>query len=185
MHFFSLFFVLISTKLGTYHSWVKGIQFCSNDGSYPFPREDNYKIGECSDNLKICSRTTSLLYFNLESISTKLCKKQSWVKEISVCSNEGPHPFSVLWLDRTEILRIYWQMFCASLFCLYIYMQVNFPFCFCFSKCSIGEQCGPWAHGPCVTKNILAFLIFWISFLVEHSVPIGFSVKVIKPYLFS
>ena len=30
----------ISTKLGTKHSWVKGIQVCSNEGPWrPFPRE--------------------------------------------------------------------------------------------------------------------------------------------------
>ena len=34
----------ISTKLGTKHPWVKGICVCSNEGSCPFPRGDNYSI---------------------------------------------------------------------------------------------------------------------------------------------
>ena len=34
----------VSTKLGTKHPWVKGIQVCSNEGPRPFPRGDNYEI---------------------------------------------------------------------------------------------------------------------------------------------
>ena len=34
----------ISTKLGTEHCLVKGIQVCSKEGSRPFPRGDNYEI---------------------------------------------------------------------------------------------------------------------------------------------
>ena len=33
----------VSTKLCTKHPWVMGIQFCSNEGSCPFPRGDNYE----------------------------------------------------------------------------------------------------------------------------------------------
>ena len=44
--FFSRTTEPISTKLGTKHTWVKGIQVCSNDGPYPFPRGDNYKIAK-------------------------------------------------------------------------------------------------------------------------------------------
>ena len=36
----------ISTKLGTRHPWVKGIQVCSNEGLRPFPRGDNNKIAK-------------------------------------------------------------------------------------------------------------------------------------------
>ena len=36
----------ISTKLGTKHPWVMGIQFYSNEGPRPFPRGDNYKIAK-------------------------------------------------------------------------------------------------------------------------------------------
>ena len=33
----------ISTKLSTMHPWVMGIQVYSNEGSHPFPKEDNYE----------------------------------------------------------------------------------------------------------------------------------------------
>ena len=34
----------ISTKLGTKHPWVKGIQVYSNEGAHTFPRGNNYEI---------------------------------------------------------------------------------------------------------------------------------------------
>ena len=43
---------LISTKLGTKHPWVKGIQVCSTEGPRPFPRKDNYKIQKSIDKFK-------------------------------------------------------------------------------------------------------------------------------------
>ena len=42
----------ISTKLGTKHPWVKGIQVCSNEGPHPFPRGDNYEIAKYIDEIK-------------------------------------------------------------------------------------------------------------------------------------
>ena len=39
-----------STKLGTHHPWVKGLQICSNEGPGPHQRGDNHKnakIGWC------------------------------------------------------------------------------------------------------------------------------------------
>ena len=36
----------ISTKLGTMHPWVTGIQVCSNEGPRPLPRGDNYEIAK-------------------------------------------------------------------------------------------------------------------------------------------
>jgi hypothetical protein len=33
----------ILTRLGTNHSWVKGIQVCSKEGDSPFQRGDNSK----------------------------------------------------------------------------------------------------------------------------------------------
>ena len=36
----------ISTKLGTKHPWVTGIQVCSNGGPHPFPRGDDKKIAK-------------------------------------------------------------------------------------------------------------------------------------------
>ena len=42
--FFSRTTEPISTKLGTKHPWMKGIQVYSNEGPRPFPRADNYEI---------------------------------------------------------------------------------------------------------------------------------------------
>ena len=36
----------LSVKIGTKHSWMNGIQVCSNEGPHPFPREDKYEIGK-------------------------------------------------------------------------------------------------------------------------------------------
>ena len=36
----------VSIKLGRKHSWVKGIQACSNEGPCPFPWGDNYKMAK-------------------------------------------------------------------------------------------------------------------------------------------
>ena len=53
----------ISTKLGTNHSWLKWIQFSSNDGPRSFRREDNHEITKIHcRNLKIFfSRTTGAI----------------------------------------------------------------------------------------------------------------------------
>jgi hypothetical protein len=50
----------ISMKLYTNHAWVKGILNCSNKGSDPLQRGDNYKIAKMEwGHLKISfSRTT-------------------------------------------------------------------------------------------------------------------------------
>ena len=66
----------ISTKLGTEHSWVKGIQVCLNSGSHPFPRGDDNEIAKIHcQTLQIFLRTTG-------PISTKLSTKHPWVKGI-------------------------------------------------------------------------------------------------------
>ena len=71
-----------STKLGTYHPWVKGLQFCSNDGPGPHQRGDNHKnakIGWC--HLKIFfSRTTG-------PGKLRFIWKLPDIVEIQVCSN--------------------------------------------------------------------------------------------------
>ena len=36
----------ISIKLSSVHSWAKGIQVCSKEGSRPFSRGDNYDIAK-------------------------------------------------------------------------------------------------------------------------------------------
>ena len=65
--FFSRTTGLISTKFGTKHPWVKGIQVY----------------------------TTSLKWKIVVKIHPNLAPslQQPWVKGIQVCSNEGPHPF--------------------------------------------------------------------------------------------
>ena len=76
----------ISTKHGSKHPWVEGIQVCSNEGPRPFPRGDNYEIVKIHWwNLKkiLFSRTT-------EPISNNLGTKHPWVKAIQVSSNEEP-----------------------------------------------------------------------------------------------
>ena len=90
-----------SNKLGTKHPRVVGLQVSWNEGSRPFPSGDNYEIAKTYwRNLKIFSRTTG-------PISTKLGTKHPWVKEIQVCSNEGPRPFPRG--DNYEIAKIHWR----------------------------------------------------------------------------
>ena len=62
----------ILTKLGTKHSWVKGIHICPNEEPRPFSKEDNYEIAKMRSR-KIFSKITG-------PISTKLGTKHSWVK---------------------------------------------------------------------------------------------------------
>ena len=81
---------------------MKGIQVCSNEGSHPFPRGDDYEIAKIPwRNLKI--------FFTIPTgpISTKLGTKYPWVKGIHVCSNEGPNPSPRG--DNNEIAKIHWR----------------------------------------------------------------------------
>ena len=92
----------ISTKLGTKHPWVKGIQVCSNEGPRPFPRGDNNEIA------KIHWRNSKIFFSRTnEPISTKLGTKHPWVKGIQVCSNEGPCSFSRG--DNYKMVKIHWR----------------------------------------------------------------------------
>ena len=75
----------ISTKLGTKHPWVSGINICSNEGPCPFPMGDNYEIVKIHwRNLKIFFSRT------IGPISTNLGTKYPLVKGIQVSSNEEP-----------------------------------------------------------------------------------------------
>ena len=80
----------ISTKLGTKHPRVMGIQFLLiiNEGPRPFPRGDNKEIAKIHWwPLKIFFlRTTG-------PISMKLGTKHPKVMGNHICSNEGPCPF--------------------------------------------------------------------------------------------
>ena len=100
--FFSRTTKPISTKLGTKHSWVKGIQVWSNEGPRPFPRGDNCEIVKIHwQYLKIFfSRTT-------EPFSTKLGTKHPWMNGFQICSNEGPCSFSRG--DNYKMVKIHWR----------------------------------------------------------------------------
>ena len=74
------------------HSWVKGIQVCSDEGSHSFPRGDNNKIAK-----------NTLTKFG--PILTKLGTKNFLVKGVQIRSNEGPRPF--LREDNKEIVKIH------------------------------------------------------------------------------
>ena len=101
--FFSRSIGPISTKLGTKHPWVEGIQVCSNEVPYPFPTGDNSEnIKWYWKYLKTFSRTTG-------SISTKHGTKHPWVEGIQVCSNKGPRPSQRG--DNREIVKLYWKYF--------------------------------------------------------------------------
>ena len=86
--FFSRSTWSISTKLGTKHPLVKGIQVCSNEGPRPFPRGDN------SENVKLYGKYLEIFFSRTTGpISTKLGTKHPCVKGIQVCSNEGARSF--------------------------------------------------------------------------------------------
>ena len=83
--FFSRTTEPISTKLGTKHHWMKGIQLCSNEGSHSI--DDNKMAKIHWRNLKIFfSRPAMPISITLD---TKLL-----MDVIFVCSNEGPNPKS-------------------------------------------------------------------------------------------
>ena len=92
----------ISTKLGTKHPWVKGIQVCSPKGPRLLPSGDNKEEPKLHwQNLKIFfSRTT-------EPISTKLGTKHPVVKGIQAFKNEGSCPFPRG--DNYKIVNIHWR----------------------------------------------------------------------------
>ena len=81
---------------------MKGIQVCSNEGPWPFPRGDNNEIAKIHWwNFKIFfSRTTW-------PISTKLGTKHPWLKGIQDRSKVGPRPFPRG--DNYEIAKIHWR----------------------------------------------------------------------------
>ena len=58
----------ISTKLGTKHPWVIGIQVCSKEGPRPFARGDTYEIAGKSWQIFLkSSYPDPLLNFNLST----------------------------------------------------------------------------------------------------------------------
>ena len=99
--FFSRTTGLILAKIGTKHSWVKGIQVCSNEGMFPFPRGDqNSKI------VKIHKRNLKM-YRTTRPTFSKLGTMHPWVKGIQFCLNEAPHHFPRG--EIYEIAKIHWR----------------------------------------------------------------------------
>ena len=93
---------LISSKLGTTHTWMERIQFCSYEGSSLSASGDNSKI------VKIYLKYLKIFLFRTtRSISTKLGTKHPWVEEIQVCSNEGLRPSQRG--DKSEMVKLYWK----------------------------------------------------------------------------
>ena len=98
--FFSRTTVHILTKLGTEYPRVKEIQVCSKEGPHASQKGDNQEIIEINlQLLKIFFSRTN------RPITTKLCTQYPWLKEIHVCSNEGPRPFPRG--DNYEIVKIH------------------------------------------------------------------------------
>ena len=64
------------TCIGTKHSWIKGIEVCSNKELHSFSKGDNYEIAK-----------NTLAKFN------NLLHKHSSVKGNQIYLNEGPSPF--------------------------------------------------------------------------------------------
>ena len=97
---------LISTKLCTNHSWVKGMQVCANEGSHLFPKGDDNKKANIPGTLM---KFKIFFFRTTVSISTKLGTKHPWMMGIHVCSNERPRPFPRG--DNYEITKIHvhWQ----------------------------------------------------------------------------
>ena len=76
----------ISTKFGTKHPWVDGIQICTNKGHHPSSRGINSKI------IKIYGEYLKIFYFSITgTVSTKPGIKHPWVKEIQIFKKKKTH----------------------------------------------------------------------------------------------
>ena len=118
--FFSRTTEPISTKLGTKHPWMKGIQICSNEGPCFFSRGDNYKM------VKIHWRNLKIFFsWTTEPISTKLGTKYPRVRGIQDSSNEKT-------IDSHKVNNV-------------IFSSLNQRYVYWFELFFSGERCGPWA----------------------------------------
>ena len=69
----------ISTKFGTKHPLVDGIQIFTNKGPHPTSRGDNMKI------IKTYGEYSKIFYFRTTGpVSTKFGIKHPWVEEIGI-----------------------------------------------------------------------------------------------------
>ena len=88
----------ISTKFDTMHPWVKGIQVCSNEEPYPFPKGDNYEI----------PKFKNILLQNHIANKLKLAKSiLRWWEFKFVFQKEGPCPFPRG--DNNDKAKIHWR----------------------------------------------------------------------------
>ena len=90
----------ISTKLCPKHTWVKGMQVCSNKGPEPFARGKNFEIMKYIDEIKKNSSQGPLNQPNLTHSFL------AW-KGFTFVSKEGPRPFTRG--DNFEIVKLHWR----------------------------------------------------------------------------
>ena len=78
---------------------IKGIHVYSNEGSYLFPRGDNYEIAN------ILFKKLKIFLITTGPLSIKLGTKHSWGTGIQICLNEEPRPFQRG--DNYQIVKIH------------------------------------------------------------------------------
>ena len=99
-NFFSRTIGPISTKLGTEHPWMEGIQVCSIEWPRPSPRGDDSEI------IKLYWKYFKIFFSRTTGpISTKHKTKLPWMEGIYICSNEGPR--LSLRGDNSKIVKLY------------------------------------------------------------------------------
>ena len=116
------------------HFWLMSTQICSNEGTLPFPRRDNYAKAKIYwRNLKIFfSRTAG-------PISTKFGTKHPLVKGIQLCSNEEP-------LNSHKVNN-----------CFFLFL-INIMIIICFYWFKLFSHMSDVAHGPLVSHWLLWIL---------------------------
>ena len=100
---------LVSTKLGSMHLWVKGIQDCSNEVPHPFPRGD-----KCNEKIMKIEKKSSPEPQGQYQTNFIYITKHSLVKGFQVCSNEGSCPFPRRY--NNKILKIHWPSLIIFIF---------------------------------------------------------------------
>ena len=125
----------ISTKIGTKHPWMEGIQVCSNGRPRPSLRRDNNEI------IKLYWKYLKILFsISTVAISTKHSTKHPWMEGIRVYSNERPYLSSRG--DNSKNLELY---------CKYIKIFFSWTAVLILSK--LGTK-NPWMKGIQVYSNI-------------------------------
>ena len=89
----------ISTKLGTEHHWVKGIQVCWNEGPHLSQRGDSWEI----------EKTHWKLFKIFFSRTTGTLMTKRYKSSYSIFLYEGPTPHQRG--DNYKIVNMHWQFF--------------------------------------------------------------------------